>query len=139
MHVGANLVDGFALDSEVGMANRAAQVSAWVDRAVVIDEPAPQDAGVPIDVGQLPVDTGVEPDAGLQPDTGSPDARPSPDAMGVRDAGVKADVLVLRARTPRPVNGGCGCGVDSGSQSGAPSASLGLMMLLGALMFRRRS
>ena len=114
---GDNLLLGFAIDSVVPVAARAALLSAWTSR--VLD--APMDAGIALDVGAP--DKGVTgPDAGI---------------VAPEDAMVADTQEGLRPRfyDRHPIRGGCSC-TNHGGPEGHNRAGLAALFVLLAL--RRR-
>jgi hypothetical protein len=123
---GARVLLGVALDSLVDPAQRAAILGGWADAIPLAPIEIQPDAGVPdaeldagiADRGVVDLDAGASPDAPPGPDAFAADAA-APDAIDPPGA-------LLRAGSPTPVGGGCGCSAAA-PRSSAPIAALLLL------------
>lgn len=120
---GDNLLLGFALDSLVDPAARAAIASAWV-------EAIPIEPLVPMPDGGARVDAGF--DGGVL-DTGAIDAGAPPRDAEAEDASLSTGRLI--AVTDPAITGGCACSATPPRRGEA--LSLGLLVVLGLLARRR--
>lgn len=119
------------------------------DAGISLDAgPGPSDAGPAGDAGSPIVDAGTPPDGGAPSDAGGSDdagttpmvdagTTPTPDAgpISMMDAGTIPGVDA--GGGPPPTRGGCGCRVPD-TRSSRPLGALGALLVVGALVIRRR-